>query len=143
MISEKWQEADLQTYRLIVVEAKAEDQGYLSLQQIENLSCDVFRMIDKTWEITSDNQFGFSVQKRIYLETGNDLEKFNEKTYKSFLEAIGWARKNSRDSLEYLKYTQGLFDDAIAKPGHLPIALYDSNVEVERRFFALAEKCVL
>jgi hypothetical protein len=97
----------------------------------------------KTWEIASDNQFGFSVQKRIYLETGNNLDSFNEKAYNNFIEAIGWARKNRQGRLNLLKYNQGSFDKNTANSGHLPIALYDSNVEVERRFFALAENCNL
>jgi hypothetical protein len=65
----------------------------------KNFQCKDLKEVDKLWVTNSKGKFGYSVQKRIYLETGNSLEFdwekgsiFRTTEYKSFAERVGWDR---------------------------------------------------
>ncbi|NEN93922.1 MAG: hypothetical protein F6K48_35600 [Okeania sp. SIO3H1] len=64
--------------------------------------------------VYSNANFGFSVQKPIYLETGNKLGSFQQEFYERFGRAVGWY-KNGR----WLEYDELVFSLNSPK-GHLP-----------------------
>jgi eukaryotic-like serine/threonine-protein kinase len=66
----KWQEADEKTLKVMLKAARREKEGYFTYESIENFPCDDLRTIDQLWVKYSQGRFGFSVQKKIWLEVG-------------------------------------------------------------------------
>ncbi|MCC5666603.1 GUN4 domain-containing protein [Nostoc sp. CHAB 5784] len=69
-----WKEADEETLKVMLEVAGREKQGYLELNDIREFPCEDLRIIDQLWVNYSNGKFGFSVQKKIYLEEGGILE---------------------------------------------------------------------
>jgi hypothetical protein len=106
MKENRWKDADLKNWQFLLVSAKREKQEYLEVNDIKNFNCKDLQKVDKLWVDNSKGKFakgkfGYSVQKRIYLETGNSLDfdwkketftKWNEEGYNSFVEMVGWKR---------------------------------------------------
>ncbi|EKF05425.1 GUN4 domain-containing protein [Tolypothrix sp. PCC 7601] len=134
--AKNWQAADLQTDQLMLNIAKREKEEYLDLDSINNFSCPDLKKIDQLW-VNSDKRFGFSVQKEIWISTGNRLgikpEEWNDKdveNYYRFATAVGWYDdKKTRDSEtggrggDFLRYDELLKlvkDDPTYGTGSLP-----------------------
>ncbi|MEG4055466.1 MULTISPECIES: serine/threonine-protein kinase [unclassified Microcoleus] len=107
----KWKEANKETFELMLKAARREDQGWLNRKSIDNFPCDDLRMIDQLWVKYSQGHFGFSVQKKIWLEVGG---KVDEKTEKKLGESVGWRKKG-----EWLT-DDNLTFNLLAPSGHLP-----------------------
>jgi hypothetical protein len=103
----RWREANDLTRIIILKAAKAEKEGWLSEEQIQNFSCQVLKVIDGLWLQYSDRRFGFSVQKRISKEC--------EKNPQAFGDRVGWCVQNTWISASEVTYTP-----ANAPEGHLP-----------------------
>ena len=95
MKQNRWKDADSKNWQFILVSAKTEKEGYLVLNDMKNFQCQDLKAVDKLWVDNSKGKFGFSVQKRIYLETGNSLDfdwdkkrftKWSNEGYDSFAE---------------------------------------------------------
>ncbi|MEL6582108.1 MAG: GUN4 domain-containing protein, partial [Cyanobacteria bacterium J06621_12] len=99
---QKWQEADSITANLMLQAGDLDDNEWLELGEISNFSCLEIKKIDLLWQNYSKGKFGFNVQKKIYLETGNDLGDYNEKTYKEFGKQIGWFNNNQWSDYEII-----------------------------------------
>jgi hypothetical protein len=122
--------------------AGREKQGYLELEDIRQFPCEDLRIIDQLWVQYSNGHFGFSVQKKIYLEVGGKLLEENlqrapwEKVvastrlyarirgrvrndeyeaYVRFSDRVGWRVNN-----DWISYSNAIFDTTSPK-GHLPI----------------------
>lgn len=106
LASGKWQEADLETCAVMLKTAGREHEGWLSSESIENFPCLDLRTIDNLWVQYSNGHFGFSVQKRIYFEVGEDFALFGDR--------VGWQVRGN-----WLNYTDLTFNP-IAPIGHLP-----------------------
>lgn len=115
----EWKQADGETYRLMITAVgKEEGQGF-SLDDLRNFPCEELLAIDRVWVKHSQGKFGFSVQKKIYVETGNPLDgQFYSQTFDKFYDAVGWSS---------IRYT---FD---SPKGHLPFGF-----AAERRGVAAA-----
>jgi len=66
-----------------------------SLKNSKNLYCPYFQKLDNLWVKYSEGLYGFRVQKKIYLETGNKLNidnglDGNEKNFSIFADRVGW-----------------------------------------------------
>ena len=88
----KWQEADEKTALII--------RSYLSCSDIKKL--------DEIWVKHSQGRFGFSVQKKIWLEHANQLSvtqiiKKDKKTFNNFLSQIGWYEQGYEDIINKLR----------------------------------------
>ncbi|BAZ26100.1 hypothetical protein NIES4073_70060 [Kalymmatonema gypsitolerans NIES-4073] len=70
----QWKEADEETHKVMLEVAGREKQGYLEVEDIQQFPCEDLRIIDQLWVQYSNGRFGFSVQKKIYLEEGGKLE---------------------------------------------------------------------
>jgi eukaryotic-like serine/threonine-protein kinase len=114
LAAQRWQEADLQTNKIMLQVAQREDEGWLDSRSIKNFPCEDFYIIDRLWLKYSNGQFGFSIQKPIYLETGNQLGEYNPIAYRSFGDRVGW-RENG-----YWKSHNDLGFDLLMPKGHLP-----------------------
>ncbi|HEY9822581.1 MAG TPA: GUN4 domain-containing protein [Candidatus Sericytochromatia bacterium] len=78
-----WKEADRETGRIMLEVAEREKD--LDNESIENFPCHVLHTIDQLWLEYSGGRFGFSVQKRIYEEIGEDYIDFQD-----FASHVGW-----------------------------------------------------
>ncbi|WP_174709038.1 AAA-like domain-containing protein [Nostoc sp. TCL240-02] len=94
-----WELADDLTYRLMLNIAQREEQGYLDYEQINSFSCLNLQNIDKLW-VNADKRFGFSVQKEIWIKTGNRLG----------IKPVEW---NGKDDENYLQFARAVrwYDD--------------------------------
>ncbi|NEZ54157.1 GUN4 domain-containing protein [Adonisia turfae] len=95
-----WKEADQETEKIIG------NERLLRIEDIEIISCEDWLLMDELWSAFSDNHFGFSVQNRIWIESGEKSELFNE--------IVGW----KKDGI-WMNYNKLTFD-RLAPKGHLP-----------------------
>ncbi|NCR24921.1 MAG: peptidase C14 [Microcystis aeruginosa BS13-10] len=113
----KWKEADQKTSDLMLAAANRQQERYLDEESINKFACEDLRMLNQEWLKASGGKFGFSVQLRIYKQTGNTPGSFDGETYKRFGDAVGW-RKNG-EWQDY--YKQLIWAPSMAPQGHLPI----------------------
>ena len=105
----KWQEADYETY-LVMIQAvgrqERPEDGYFRKEELLNFPCTDLRTIDRLWVKYSNGRFGFSVQKKIYLECGGKPDgEYYEEAWKKFGDRVGW-RVNS----SWIDYDDVTFD---------------------------------
>jgi hypothetical protein len=87
----RWREADEETSNVMVEVAGQKDRGYLDIEDIKKFPCEDLQIIDQLWVKFSGGHFGFSVQKQIYVETGNKPDgQYYEKGYERFGDRVGW-----------------------------------------------------
>ncbi|MCC5666525.1 AAA-like domain-containing protein [Nostoc sp. CHAB 5784] len=99
MKQQRWREADSKNWQFILYSAGKEEQRYLDLTDVENFNCKDLKQLDTLWVNNSKGYFGYSVQKKIYLASGNSLDfdwekeewkNWNEKGYNDFAKSVGW-----------------------------------------------------
>jgi AAA-like domain/GUN4-like len=126
--NKKWLEADQKTTQIMLYIAEKED--YLGTEDIKNFSCNYLRRIDQKWLNASSHNFGLSVQKNIYLKTGNKLIKdekefskyYNEEAYQRFGDRVGWYDGDGSWDLSFSRVI------GIELPrGYLPLPIYIPN----------------
>jgi hypothetical protein len=103
----RWREANDTTRTLVLKAAKAEKEGWLSDEQIQNFPCPVLKIIDNLWLQYSDRRFGLSVQKRIFNECEKNPQVFGDR--------VGWCIQNT-----WISASQVIHTSANAPDGHLP-----------------------
>lgn len=109
----EWKEADKETAQVMQQVAERQEEGWLRREDLENFPCEDLREIDKLWRKYSNGHFGFSVQKRIWLEEGG---KVDYETECRLAERVSWRVKG-----EWQRYEDLTFGRA-APTGHLPAA---------------------
>ncbi|MEA5625991.1 AAA-like domain-containing protein [Nostoc sp. UHCC 0251] len=99
MQEHRWREADSKNWQFILYSARKEEQRYLNLIDVKNFNCKDLKQLDTLWVNNSKGYFGYSVQKKIYLASGNSLDfdwekgewkNWNEKGYNDFTKNVGW-----------------------------------------------------
>lgn len=89
--AKKWQEADQETYRIMLRTANQEsEEDWLNRESIYNFPCADLRTIDQLWVKYSQGHFGFSVQKQIWLKCGGTLDGEAER---KLGDALAWREK--------------------------------------------------
>ncbi|WP_008317491.1 GUN4 domain-containing protein [Leptolyngbya sp. PCC 6406] len=122
----QWREADQETYRLMITTVGKEDGQWFDSEELLNFPCDELLTIDGLWVKYSRGKFGFSVQKKIYVETGNPLDgQYHKDTFEKFADRVGW-----RKGGEYLNYDNLQANPSLSPEGESPIwvALGDSLI---------------
>lgn len=108
----QWEKADNETYRLMIREVGKEEGKYLGGGNLKTISCKSLNTIDGLWVRHSAGRFGFSVQKRIYLDScggflSDNISLNNQIDHlQKFIKMNGWD-----DGLKY---------DIASPIGHLP-----------------------
>jgi hypothetical protein len=80
---------------------------WLYFTEVEQFPFADLQTLDQLWQIYSEGKFGFSVQRKIWLSVGKDLNKIWPK--------IGWRSQNG-----WTRYPSGFIWDLSAPVGHLP-----------------------
>ena len=150
----QWREADEETARLMLLIAKREDEGWLDEESINNFPCEELRTIDKLWVDNSGSKFGFSVQKKVWMDCVGVLGKYDYEVYKKFADEVGWTR--GEHLLSYNKLTFLLEGSKHAHLPHTPVKRwfiddedrdwrqgYVLNSSDVQRLFNRAETCNL
>ncbi|MGA7934951.1 MAG: GUN4 domain-containing protein [Kovacikia sp.] len=108
----QWEKADQETYRLMITTVGKEDGQWFEPEDLLTFPCEELRAIDGLWVQYSNGQFGFSVQKEIYLKCGGIPDgKYDKETWDQFCHTTGWKVNDQRVSATY---------NTSAPPGHLP-----------------------
>jgi predicted NACHT family NTPase len=113
----QWKEADQETDRLMLQIVGKEADQYFSVEDIENFPCEDLRAIDKLWVDYSQGKFGFSVQKKVWMDCGGVPGEYDYwGVYKKFAEQVGWQTNG-----EWLNYESITFLYWRSKNAHLPV----------------------
>ncbi|MEP6521332.1 GUN4 domain-containing protein [Microcoleus vaginatus DQ-U2] len=115
----KWKEADQETRKVMLKAARRENEGWFTVESIENFPCDDLRTIDQLWVKYSQGHFGFSVQKKIWLEVGGEYGKVDYDTECKLGDRVGWRKGGSGEKEAWLQSVDLTFNKQ-APIGHLP-----------------------
>jgi hypothetical protein len=131
-----WKEADQETLTVILKAAGREEADYLTIESIENFPCADLHTVDQLWFKYSGGQFGFSLQKEIWLSVGGELGEYNNATYEQFGLRVGWRDRNGVKILRgWTKYEDLNFSLTWAPVGHLPTLASGKNMHFEQLNF--------
>jgi hypothetical protein len=67
--SQKWQEANQETWNVMCQSARKNAGSVLSAEDIKQIACDDLKIIDSLWKQHSQGRYGFSVQNQIYMSS--------------------------------------------------------------------------
>ncbi|MBD2778056.1 caspase, EACC1-associated type [Iningainema tapete] len=127
----KWQEADYETYLVMLQAVGRKEHDWIREEELLNFPCTDLRTIDKLWVKYSNGRFGFSIQKKIYLEVSGKLDgKYDSETWSKFAEGVGWKMEGEEKNVTY---------DTSAPKGHLPVGGFMGFMEGV--FFSRIETC--
>jgi hypothetical protein len=104
---ENWEKADEETLKVMLKVAGREAEKWLDRKSIEHFPCTDLRTIDKLWKRYSSGHFGFSVQRSIWDEEGENYTKFCDR--------VGWKVKG-----KLIDYPKDVKFSTSAPRGHLP-----------------------
>ena len=86
----KWIESDLLTIKLVLEVANRQRNGYLDTKDIIKFPSEDLRTIDQLWLYYSNERFGFSIQKDLWLKLNNNDLTYNYTAWKKFALQVGW-----------------------------------------------------
>lgn len=111
LAQQKFQEADRLTIQKLCELAgeSAVLRKWLYFTEVENFPTTDLQTIDTLWLAHSDYQYGFSVQRQIWLSVGKKWEKLWGK--------IGW-----KSGYSWTRYPDGFTWSLAAPKGHLPLS---------------------
>ena len=94
--AQEWKDADFETYRLMITTVGKEEGQVFDSEELLSFPCEELSVIDGLWVKHSRGKFGFSVQKKIYVECGATLDgKYpGAKIWKEFGDRVGWRKEN-------------------------------------------------
>ncbi|MCF4967557.1 GUN4 domain-containing protein [Nostoc sp. CMAA1605] len=96
LAAQKWQEADNETYLVMLQAVGRIDGDFIRREEFLNFPCTDLRTIDRLWVKYSNGNFGFSVQKEIYLSVGGKLEReYSTEAWERFGDRVGWRVEGS------------------------------------------------
>jgi hypothetical protein len=101
---------------LILKAVNRQTQGWLTVEQIDQLACWDLQTIDRLWKNYSQGRFGFSVQFPIFIETGNKPGNLiSVENYEKFGDRVGWRKDGT-----WIIFRENLTYNLSAPLGHLP-----------------------
>ncbi|WP_293134104.1 GUN4 domain-containing protein [Microcoleus sp. bin38.metabat.b11b12b14.051] len=108
---QEFQEADRLTLDKLCELAgeTALQRKWLYFTQVESLPIADLQTMNTLWKVHSENKFGFSVQREIWLSSGKNWDKL--------WPLIGWKKGNN-----WTRYPQEFIWDLSAPRGHLPLS---------------------
>jgi len=126
LFGKKWQEADEETTQLMLKCANREKEGWLDVDDCRNFPQEELRIIDQLWLKYSQNRFGFSVHKKIWIDNGGKpYGSFDLDTYRKLADKIRRKKQEEqeRKSHDLLLPSYVYFSSVLGD--HLPSAPFD------------------
>ncbi|NEP44480.1 MAG: GUN4 domain-containing protein, partial [Okeania sp. SIO2H7] len=114
--NKQFEDGDLETWHLICQVALRRKEKWLDRKSIQKLPYEDLKTINQLWIKYSNGLFGFSVQKRIYEESGGKWEEF---AYR-----VGWHKPFNKR--KWLNYNELNFQTN-APRGHFPAAIFRAS----------------
>jgi hypothetical protein len=125
LAARNWRDADYETYLVMLKVVGREKGDSITVEELLNFSCTDLRTMDNLWVKYSAGRFGFSIQKKIYLEVGGKPDgKYYQEAWDKFGDRVGW--RVNQDWINTL-----VTFDTTAPSGHLPSLLADCFPERE------------
>ncbi|WOD39539.1 caspase, EACC1-associated type [Nodosilinea sp. E11] len=89
-----WRDADKETYEVMICAVGKKSGDWFTSEELLNFPCTDLRTIDGLWVKYSQGKFGFSVQKKIYVECGAQLDgkDSGDEIWHKFCERVGWRK---------------------------------------------------
>ena len=84
--------------------ANRESQGWLDEESIKIFPCEDLRTIDQLWTHYSNSNFGFSIQKQLWLSCGGQIGKYKEEVFKEFAGKVGWYHPQNNKWRTYTEF---------------------------------------
>ncbi len=110
--SQKWQEADEETYRLMIITIGKEEGQWFERQDLENFPCEDLRTLDQLWVKCSNGKFGFGIQKRIWKECGSPTTSGVK--WEEFCGKLGWKDPDFLDVVTHSGGRQRVFPTEVS-----------------------------
>ncbi|MEN8446222.1 MAG: GUN4 domain-containing protein, partial [Cyanobacteria bacterium J06555_13] len=108
----EWKKADDETYQLMITEVGKEVGQWFDPEELRSFPCEPLKTIDGLWLKHSGSWFGFSTQKKMYLECGFVPDgRYDVKTFNKLCEANGWQVNGNWADIKF---------DSSSPMGHLP-----------------------
>jgi len=111
----QWKEADQETTRLMLQIVGKEADQWLDVKDVQNFPCEDLRTLDKLWVDNSGGKFGFSVQKKVWMDCGGVPGEYDYDVHKKFADQVGWRRSG-----KWLNYDELTFLLDGSEKAHLP-----------------------
>ena len=115
--TQKWKEADQETYRLMITIVGRTEGDYFRQEDLLNFPCKDLKTIDRLWVQASQGRYGFSVQKEFYVRCGAKLDGNypGSEIWEKFGTEVGWRVNNSWKNYNDLTW------NSMGVRGHLPV----------------------
>jgi len=129
---QKWRESDELTTKLMLKVANRTSEGWLDESSIQAFPCEDLWTIDQLWIHHSNGKFGFSVQKKLWVECGGKIGKYDYDVWKKFAAKVGWYdphNDNWRTYIEFMNDTQ----NAPNTLSSLPVVKMEDGIDEEWR----------
>ena len=146
----QWQEGDRLTNKIILELAAKDKIAKLTAADISQISCDVWIAIDQVWMRSSNNRFGWTVQKQVWQGLGGKLIYTKDTywqfadVYERFANYIGWRKPrwlNLGLSPKIWRKYENLIFGINAPRGHLPSLLFWEGFNLVDAVFYRLEIC--
>lgn len=116
LAAQRWRSANEKTVELMRQASGREKQGWVTTDAIRKFPCADLAITDRLWRQYSNDRFGFSVQFKIFTDTGNKPGKLVAvEAYQDFGDRIGW-----RKGEDWITFKENLNYTIDAPVGHLP-----------------------
>lgn len=111
LATQQFEDADRLTLETMceLAGSAAAKRGWLYYSEVNNFPVAELKTIDTLWKIYSEEKFGFSVQRELWLTLGQNWERLWPK--------IGWRSGNA-----WTRYPNEFTWDLTAPKGHLPLS---------------------
>ena len=107
----KFKEADFETTRIMLWIANRLTDQILTGEDFQDFPLLDLTTINKLWLTGSNNKFGFSIQKQIWIDKGGNPGKYTYQNFRRFVEELKWEKDDIPCDLR-------------AKKGYLPKGIY-------------------
>ena len=142
--NQEWRKADELTAKLMLKVANRESQDYLDEDSIKIFPCEDLRTIDQLWVHYSNSKFGFSIQKKLWLECGGEIGKYDYEVWKKFGEKVGWYHSQNDDWRTYTEFMNDTKNAQNGRRGSLlgQVWVGDSWIDILEKFSSLVQRLV-
>jgi hypothetical protein len=115
----KWQEADIENYRLMIQTCGKDFGANFTIRDLETFPCWDLLRLDGLWVQYSNGRFGVSAQKLVWEACGSpkgyDLTDEEYKQWRDYATRCGWYANE-----KWLDYDDLLKDQSVSPAGELP-----------------------